>query len=40
MRKRGLSSPDRADALAYAFAHVDIVGIDVESHRGESITGD
>lgn len=40
MRKRGLSSPDRADALAYAFAQVDITGIDVESHRGESITGD
>jgi hypothetical protein len=40
MRKRGLSSPDRADALAYAFAQVEITGIDVESHRGESITGD
>ena len=40
MRKRGLSSPDRADALAYAFAQVELTGIDVESHRGESITGD
>jgi len=40
MRKRGLSSPDRADALAYAFAQVDITGLDVDSHRGESITGD
>ena len=40
MRKRGLSSPDRADALAYAFAQIEITGIDVESHRGESITGD
>ena len=36
MCKRGLSSPDRADALAYAFARVEITGIDVESHAGES----
>jgi hypothetical protein len=40
MRKRGVSSPDRADALAYAFAHVDLPTVDVESHAGESITGD
>jgi hypothetical protein len=40
MRARGLPSPDRADALAYAFAQIEITGIDVESHRGESITGD
>jgi hypothetical protein len=40
MRKRGLLSPDRADALAYAFAQVEITGVDVESHAGESITGD
>ena len=39
MRARGLPSPDRADALAYAFAHVDVAQ-DVESHAGESITGD
>ena len=40
MRKRGVPSPDRADALAYAFAHVDLPVGDVESHAGESITGD
>ena len=40
MRARGLSSPDRADALAYAFAHVDIPVVNVESHQGESVTGD
>jgi hypothetical protein len=40
MRKRGVSSPDRADALAYAFAHVDLPTVDVQSHAGESITGD
>jgi hypothetical protein len=40
MRKRGVPSPDRADALAYAFAHVDLPVVDVESHAGESITGD
>jgi hypothetical protein len=40
LRKRGLSSPDRADALAYTFAQVEITGLDVESHRGKSITGD
>jgi hypothetical protein len=40
MRARGLPSPDRADAVAYAFAQVEITGIDVESHQGESITGD
>jgi hypothetical protein len=34
MRKRGVSSPDRADALAYAFAHVDLPVVDVESHAG------
>jgi hypothetical protein len=40
MCKRGLSSPDRADALAYAFAQVEITGIDVASPSRESITGD
>jgi hypothetical protein len=40
MRKRGLPSPDRADALAYAFAYVDTPAVDVESHQGDSITGD
>ena len=39
MRKRGVPSPDRADALAYAFAYVDLPEVDVESHAGESITG-
>jgi hypothetical protein len=40
MRKRGLPSPDRADALAFVFAYVDIPKIDMQSHQGESITGD
>jgi hypothetical protein len=40
MRSRGLPSPDRADALAYAFANVDIPVVDVEYHAGQSITGD
>jgi hypothetical protein len=40
MRARGLPSPDRADALAYAFANVNIPKIDVESHQGHSTTGD
>jgi hypothetical protein len=40
MRKRGVPSPDRADALAYAFAGVEGTPVDVESHAGESITGD
>jgi hypothetical protein len=40
MRKRGLSSPDRADALAYAFANIDIPAINVEQQAGHSITGD
>lgn len=29
--------PDRADALPYAFANVEIPTIDVESHQGESL---
>ena len=33
-------SPDRAGALAYAFAHVDLPEMDAESHAGESLTGD
>jgi hypothetical protein len=40
MKARGLPSPDRADALAYAFAYVDLTPVDVDSHKGESITGD
>jgi hypothetical protein len=40
MRKRGVPSTDRADALAYAFAYVDLPAVDVESLAGESITGD
>ena len=40
MRACGLPSPDRADAVAYAFAHVDLPTVDVEAHQGESITGD
>jgi hypothetical protein len=41
MRKRGLPSPDRADALAIAFAgKANAAPMNVESHAGESITGD
>jgi hypothetical protein len=41
MRKRGLPSPDRADAMAIAFAgKANAAPINVESHAGESITGD
>ena len=41
MRKRGLPSPDRADAMAIAFAgRANAAPMNVESHSGESITGD
>jgi hypothetical protein len=42
MRKRGMPSPDRADAIAQAFSRRGgaSVAIDVEGHAGESITGD
>jgi hypothetical protein len=41
MRKRGLPSPDRADALAIAFAgKANAAPMNDESHAGESITGD
>jgi hypothetical protein len=41
MRKRGLSSPDRADTAAMAFsARANAAPMNVESHAGESITGD
>jgi hypothetical protein len=41
MRKRGLPSPDRADCAAIAFAgRANAAPINVESHAGESITGD
>jgi hypothetical protein len=40
MRKRGLPSPDRADAMAIAFAgRANAAPMNVESHAGESITG-
>ena len=40
MRKRGLPSPDRADAMAIAFAgRANAAPMNVESHA-ESITGD
>lgn len=36
MRKRGLPSPDRADAMAIAFAgRANAAPMDVESHAGE-----
>jgi len=40
MRKRGFPSPDRADAMAMAFAGRPAAPMNVESHAGESITGD
>ena len=40
MCARAGPSPDRADALRYAFAHVDLPEMDAESHAGESLTGD
>jgi CubicO group peptidase (beta-lactamase class C family) len=41
MRKRGLPSPDRADAMAIAFAgRANAAPMNVESHAGESLTGD
>jgi hypothetical protein len=42
MRKRGMPSPDRADTLAMVVSRRATGGlaIDIESHRGESITGD
>jgi|SRR4029450_13651441 hypothetical protein len=36
MRKRGVPSPDRADALVYAFAYVDLSEVDAESHAGKA----
>jgi hypothetical protein len=40
MRKRGLPSPDRADAMAIAFAgRANSAPMNVESHSGECITG-
>ena len=41
VRKRGLPSPDRADAMATAFAgRANPAPMNVDSHAGESITGD
>jgi hypothetical protein len=40
MRKRGVPSPDRGDALMMVFAIAARVVVDVESHAGEGITGD
>jgi hypothetical protein len=41
MRKRGLPSPHRADAMAIAFAgRANAAPLNVESHAGQSITGD
>jgi hypothetical protein len=41
MRKRGLPSPDRADTAAMIFsARANAAPMDLESHVGESITGD
>ena len=40
MRKRGMPSPDRADALMMAWTNSATAAVDVESHGGGSITGD
>jgi hypothetical protein len=41
MRKRGLPSPDRADTATMIFSgRANAAPINVESHAGESITGD
>jgi hypothetical protein len=41
MRKRGLPSPDRADAMAIAFAgRTNAAPMNVDSHAGENIMGD
>jgi len=40
IRKRGLPSPDRADALVYAFFQNQSSVIDVNSHKGLAVTGD
>jgi hypothetical protein len=41
MRKRGMPSPDRADTAAIAFSRrAQAAAVDIESHTGESITGD
>ena len=41
MRKRGVPRPDRADGVMMVFAtERRSPDIDVEAHRGESITGD
>jgi len=41
MRKPGIPSPDRADTVAQAFSRRGSAApLNVESHAGESITGD
>ena len=40
MRKRGLPSPDRAEALIFTYLQTAGMSIDVQSHHGNSITGD
>ena len=40
IRKRGMPSPDRADALCMTFVESGAVHLDVGSHGGASITGD
>ena len=40
MRKRGLPSPDRAEALIMSFVETSTAMLDVASHKGESLTGD
>jgi len=40
MRKRGMPSPDRAEAVMFLFVERFSLPIDVESHQGTGITGD
>lgn len=40
MRKRGLPSPDRADAVVYCWVSMGSATIDVQSYKGEALTGD
>jgi hypothetical protein len=35
----GHAPADGADALAYVFAYVDAATVDLDSHHGETITG-
>jgi hypothetical protein len=40
MRRRGQPSPARADAVVYCWVATGSTTIDVQSHKGELLTGD